>query len=165
MELLRREAITLASFLKYFNFSLDERKIKIEDAIAELSLDDLSIEMENYYGRKYIENEFYFFSNEYIQTFLSTQLKIAIKVKGKKPKLFPCFCCGYNTLNKRGEYFICKVCYWEDDGNNNLYEYNDANKMTLFDAKKNFVKTGVISEKFQNSVDHDRMIQYEKSNG
>ena len=119
--------------------------------------------MGNYYGRKYIEQEFYTFSNEYLQIFLSKQLKITVEVKGKEPKLIPCFCCGCNTLNKRGEYFICKVCYWEDDGINELYEYSNPNKMTLFEAKKNFIKLGVISEKFQNNVDHDRMIQYEKS--
>jgi hypothetical protein len=162
MILLRSEAVTLASFLKYFSFSLDERKTKIEDAIAELSLDDVSLEMSNYYARKYIENEFNFFSNGYIQKFLSRKLEIAVEVKGEKPELITCFCCGYNTLNKRGEYFICNVCYWEDDGNNDLNKYSNVNKMTLFEAKENFIKIGVISERFQNSADQDRMIQYEK---
>ena len=65
MVLLRREAVILASFLKYFTSSWNERKGKIEDATAELSLDDLSIEMGNYYGRKYIEKEFFFQMNTY----------------------------------------------------------------------------------------------------
>jgi len=154
----------LASFLKYFNLSENERKVKIEDATAELSIENLSIEMGNSCGRKYIENEIHFFSNEYIQTFLSQELNVIVEVKGENPKLLPCFCCGYNTLNKRGEYFICNVCYWEDDGNNELYKYSNVNKMTLFEAKENFIKSSVISDKFQNRVDPDRMIQYEKSN-
>lgn len=27
-----------------------------------------------------------------------------------------CPCCGYLTLNERGAYEICGVCFWEDDG-------------------------------------------------
>jgi hypothetical protein len=163
MILIRKEAVALASFFKFFNYSSNERKIKIENAIAEQSLDNLSIEKKNYYGRKFIENEFSFFSNHYLQTFLSKELEIGVEVKGNTPRLIPCFCCGYKTLTKRGEYFVCKVCYWEDDGNNDLYQYNNVNKMSLFEARENFFKIGVISEKFQNSVDQDRLIQYEKS--
>lgn len=25
------------------------------------------------------------------------------------------FCCGYLTMDTRGEFDICPVCYWEDD--------------------------------------------------
>lgn len=28
---------------------------------------------------------------------------------------FTCPCCGYRTLNERGAYDICPVCFWEDD--------------------------------------------------
>ena len=28
---------------------------------------------------------------------------------------FTCPCCGYLTLNERGAYDICPVCFWEDD--------------------------------------------------
>ena len=27
-----------------------------------------------------------------------------------------CPCCGYKTLSERAAYDICKVCFWEDDG-------------------------------------------------
>jgi len=27
-----------------------------------------------------------------------------------------CPCCGYKTLKERGEFEICPVCFWEDDG-------------------------------------------------
>ena len=26
-----------------------------------------------------------------------------------------CLCCGYRTIDVRGDYQICPVCYWEDD--------------------------------------------------
>lgn len=29
---------------------------------------------------------------------------------------FTCPCCGYPTLGGRGEYEICELCDWEDDG-------------------------------------------------
>jgi len=27
-----------------------------------------------------------------------------------------CPCCGFKTLGERGNYEICPVCFWEDDG-------------------------------------------------
>ena len=30
-------------------------------------------------------------------------------------KKYKCPCCGYFTLDERGEYDICPVCFWEDD--------------------------------------------------
>ena len=27
-----------------------------------------------------------------------------------------CPCCGYRTLNERAAYDICRLCWWEDDG-------------------------------------------------
>lgn len=30
-------------------------------------------------------------------------------------KKYKCLCCGCRTLDSRGEYDICPVCYWEDD--------------------------------------------------
>jgi hypothetical protein len=29
---------------------------------------------------------------------------------------YTCPCCGYLTLEERGGYDICPVCFWEDDG-------------------------------------------------
>jgi hypothetical protein len=30
-------------------------------------------------------------------------------------KKYRCVCCGYLTMETRGEYEICPVCYWGDD--------------------------------------------------
>lgn len=27
-----------------------------------------------------------------------------------------CPCCGHRTLDERGTFMICAVCFWEDDG-------------------------------------------------
>lgn len=29
---------------------------------------------------------------------------------------FPCPCCGYPTIAMRGDYEICDICWWQDDG-------------------------------------------------
>ena len=29
---------------------------------------------------------------------------------------YDCPCCRYKTLNGRGNYQICPICFWEDDG-------------------------------------------------
>ncbi len=39
----------------------------------------------------------------------------------KKPR-FECPCCGYLTLDERGTYDICPVCFWEDDAYLIFYE-------------------------------------------
>jgi hypothetical protein len=40
--------------------------------------------------------------------------------QSKNPmKLESCPCCGYRTIEERGNYDICKVCWWEDDGQDN----------------------------------------------
>ena len=40
-------------------------------------------------------------------------------VVGQEDKLLPCPCCGRASLSERNSYEICKVCWWEDDGQDN----------------------------------------------
>src|SRR5690348_9035478 len=59
-----------------------------------------------------------------------------------------CPCCGYATLDGRGHYEICTVCWWEDDGQDN----HDANvvrggpnsNVSLARARINFLTTGIF---------------------
>jgi hypothetical protein len=38
-------------------------------------------------------------------------------VKPPQPGMkYSCPCCGFKTLEERGGFVICAVCYWEDDG-------------------------------------------------
>ena len=61
--------------------------------------------------------------------------------------LYPdaCPCCGYNTIDERAEYEICRVCWWEDDGsdNHNAYLMSGANKLRLTRARANFLTEGI----------------------
>ena len=53
-----------------------------------------------------------------------------------------CPCCGYLTLSQRGDYEICVVCFWEDNGLNEATEYSGPNHQTLEQAQRNFQDFG-----------------------
>jgi hypothetical protein len=52
--------------------------------------------------------------------FLSEKLNIDTII-GESVELEFCPCCGYRTIGERGNYDICKVCWWEDDGQDNRH--------------------------------------------
>ena len=58
--------------------------------------------------------------------------------------LYQCPCCDYLSLDDRGEYGICSVCFWEDDGwdVDCLDEYSGPNHMTLREGRRNFQRFG-----------------------
>ncbi len=68
---------------------------------------------------------------------------------------YRCPCCHYKTLEERGGYDICPVCYWEDDGQDE--EDTDTkrafspNHMSLTQARENYRHFGACQE---------RLIQY-----
>jgi hypothetical protein len=61
-------------------------------------------------------------------------------------QLYACPCCGYLTLSSRGNFEICNVCFWEDDGQDD----HDANavrggpngNLSLTQARQNFAEFG-----------------------
>jgi hypothetical protein len=59
-----------------------------------------------------------------------------------------CPCCDYYTLDARGSYHICPVCYWEDDGLDlgELDRVSGANHLTLRRARANFERVGAADE-------------------
>lgn len=52
--------------------------------------------------------------------------------------MHPCPCCGYKTLPGRGDYDICPVCWWEDEGAE-PWEYSGLNGQTLVEAQQGFL--------------------------
>ncbi len=57
-----------------------------------------------------------------LHTMLWTAAPVRVKIilSNKKTggialRKYRCLCCGYLTLESRGEFDICPVCYWEDD--------------------------------------------------
>lgn len=57
-----------------------------------------------------------------------------------------CPCCGLATLPDLGNYSICRVCWWEDDGTDNAEpQYSDgSNKVSLIRARINVLQTGLF---------------------
>lgn len=69
---------------------------------------------------------------------------------------WPCPCCAYRTLEEKppGSYFICPVCFWEDDP----VQFDDptyrggANVVSLDDARTNFKMFAASEERFKHNV-------------
>ncbi len=158
----RKEAILLCSFIKMTTLTEKERKFTIESALAEkdLSEKDVKEQDKNKYLRIYIGYGFADYTNAYLQLFLNTHLQSAFDVRGKRQKLYNCACCGYKTLKRAGEYFICEVCFWENDGCTDENNYSGPNHMTLCEAKKNFLNFKASKERSLVFLDKDRFAQF-----
>jgi hypothetical protein len=58
-------------------------------------------------------------TNAYLRHSLEEVGSIVAEVTGPEDRLLPCPCCGRASLSERSFYEICKVCWWEDDGQDN----------------------------------------------
>lgn len=59
--------------------------------------------------------------------------------------MIACPCCGYATLGERGGYEICPVCFWEDDGQDDVDAHiarGGPNRGTLWAARAYFLAFG-----------------------
>lgn len=61
---------------------------------------------------------------------------------------FQCPCCGSFELDSDDEYEVCPVCFWERDRvqENDPGYAGGANKMSLSEARENYVQYGACSE-------------------
>lgn len=97
---------------------------------------------------------------EHSKKFVHEESEIIIRSSVKAPlrdgMKYRCPCCGYKTLNERGEYEICAVCFWEDDGQ----DYADANTnrilgpnhISLTLGRENYQKFGATQKRALASV-------------
>ena len=66
-----------------------------------------------------------------------------------------CPCCDYISLPERGNYLICPICYWEDDGLDldALNEPSGPNHgMTLREGRRNFLALGACDKNMLQNV-------------
>jgi len=73
-------------------------------------------------------------------------------------KKIACPCCGFITIPDDGtfpgSFYICPVCYWEDDG----VQFDEpdfrggANKMSLNEARETYKRIGAVDAKFLKHV-------------
>ncbi len=64
--------------------------------------------------------------------------------------LLSCPCCGYPTLSARGDFEICLICWWEDDGQ------DDHNADEVFGGPNGRYSLTMARENF---VDHFDMYE------
>ncbi len=103
-----------------------------------------------------IENDFN------IELILDDQIKSKLRVKIENSRevaepigdKLQCPCCDYFTLEKRGEYDICHVCFWEDDGVDidNIDIHSGPNHLTLRQGRQNFLKFGACDSSMVKNV-------------
>ena len=69
-----------------------------------------------------------------------------------------CPCCGYCTLNDRGGYDICPVCFWEDDDPTEVFDQpapdrpRGPNHVQLWQARENYLAFGASEERIKEYV-------------
>jgi hypothetical protein len=70
---------------------------------------------------------------------------------------YACPCCGYLTLDARGQFQICPVCFWEDDGQDDhdaaVVRGGPNHDLSLARARTNFAAFGASSRR---RLDHVR---------
>ncbi|WBW96088.1 CPCC family cysteine-rich protein [Oceanirhabdus sp. W0125-5] len=95
--------------------------------------------------------------NEYLSEKVRELTEQNIEVKGEVEVLKSCPCCGYQTIAERGQYEICSVCHWEDDGIDDLFKYSSPNHMSIQDYKRLKMKIDEdMSKRYVNSSLEDK---------
>ncbi len=85
-----------------------------------------------------------------------------VTVHGAVEALVACPCCRYRTLPKRGEYDICVVCFWEDDGSDEPLRHSGPNHVTLAAGRANFARFGAATESGEQHVLPDGPERYDR---
>jgi hypothetical protein len=69
---------------------------------------------------------------------------------------YHCPCCGCKTLDERGGYDICPVCFWEDDGQDDhdadVVRGGPNGSISLTQARQNYIRLGACEERSVNFV-------------
>lgn len=77
-----------------------------------------------------------------------------------KNKLYACPCCGYATLFEPENYFICEICNWEDDGQDDPdheRNYGGPNHVSLKEGRRNYIIFGAAELKDIGNVREARL--------
>jgi len=67
-----------------------------------------------------------------------------------------CPCCGCRTLRERSGFEICKVCFWEDDGQDDhdveVVRGGPNGSLSLGEARANYLRYGACKAGFVGNV-------------
>jgi len=84
-------------------------------------------------------------------------------VDGAVEVLAACPCCRFRTLDERGAYDICQVCFWQDTGSDDPDIHSGPNHMTLREARDNFARLGAVTERERAFVLPDGKERYARA--
>lgn len=84
-------------------------------------------------------------------------------VVGEVEALVACPCCSHRTLDERGGYDICPVCFWEDDGVDDPGTSSGPNHLTLGEARRNFAAFGAVTRRERAFVDPQGPQKYPRA--
>ncbi|WP_137940359.1 CPCC family cysteine-rich protein [Chitinivorax sp. B] len=89
-------------------------------------------------------------TNSHINNELNALEGEDVCVTGDVEVLEVCPCCSFRTLTSHGEYEICPLCKWEDDGTQNMKVFSGVNRKTLQQARDEFAlsEVGYLKEKW-----------------
>jgi Cysteine-rich CPCC len=82
------------------------------------------------------------------------------------PTKYQCPCCDYFTLEERGQYYICPICFWEDSGQDidQLDEHSGPNHQTLRQGRAHFAEFGACDrEMLAHTLPALDRVRYEHS--
>lgn len=161
----RNEAISKLAKIKLEQLTTEEREDQLETLRVENWESDsewkqlpLGIRMEFFNSAKLRENPdskryddvllvwikdgFKATANEYLMKEIGCE-----NIEGEPVKFEACPCCGRRTLETRGQFTICRVCWWEDDSQDNEsadVAYGGPNYgISLTEGRYNFLTYGI----------------------
>jgi hypothetical protein len=155
MRLKREEAILFLAIKDMESMEYSKREAAIIDMLdGDISnLEDVNDSKYNKLVIEWLVEKYKGVRNEFLSSEISSVLSDSISVSGEQEELFCCPCCNYKTLEERGQYEICRVCFWEDDGNDDGAKYSSVNGMYLKEARENFLKDEFIDKRAKEFVD------------
>lgn len=156
MKLTRNQSVHIIALSDMINLTPEKR----EEIVIELFMEndeyenikDFSDATYNDDITLFIEEKYQNVSNDYIAVKLKNIFDSEFEIIGNPQIYNRCFCCGYLTIKTRGEYDICPVCFWEDDGSEDTERFSQANKMKLSEGISNFKKYGYSNPAFRDNV-------------
>ncbi|SEN74573.1 Cysteine-rich CPCC [Chitinophaga rupis] len=134
----RKEALTLLSLHYLIKLTDEERENVLLDMVEDLDESNAASAAYNEQVLAYYNEINIGVKNDFLSQEIFDLTGITVQVEGLEEELYKCPCCGFKTLKTKGEYEICRVCKWEDDGNREPDSYSSANRKTLSEALKIF---------------------------
>ena len=92
----------------------------------------------------------------WFEWYVATIASNSVVAPPRPGELYRCPCCHCRTLEERGGYEICQVCFWEDDGQDDhdadVTRGGPNGSLSLVMARENYIKFGACEERFVSNV-------------